>query len=47
VEVLQQLLSRAPNASSTIYPGEGHFLDPSHHAEMLEFLTNWTDRDPA
>jgi pimeloyl-ACP methyl ester carboxylesterase len=39
--LVQRLVARLPNASLTIYPDEAHYLDPGHHAEMLDFLTGW------
>jgi pimeloyl-ACP methyl ester carboxylesterase len=37
--LVEELVRRAPEASLTVYPGEGHFLGPTHHSEYLSALT--------
>jgi hypothetical protein len=37
----EELVWRAPTATLTVYPGEGHFLRPAHRAEYLSTLTSW------
>jgi pimeloyl-ACP methyl ester carboxylesterase len=39
--LVERLLARTPHGALTVYPGEAHYLDPSHHSEMLDFLTAW------
>ena len=40
--LVQLVVEPAPNATLTVYPGEGHYLDAVHHPEMLKFLTGWS-----
>ncbi len=42
VGLIEAVVERLPNAALTVYPGEGHYLSASHHAEMLTFLTSWS-----
>jgi pimeloyl-ACP methyl ester carboxylesterase len=39
--LVKELTRRAPDASLTVYPGEGHFLSPAHRSEYLSVLTAW------
>jgi pimeloyl-ACP methyl ester carboxylesterase len=38
---VEELVRRAPDATLTVYPGEGHFLSPAHRTEYLSTLTSW------
>jgi pimeloyl-ACP methyl ester carboxylesterase len=38
---VEELVRRAPDATLTVYPGEGHFLSPAHRGEYLSTLTSW------
>jgi pimeloyl-ACP methyl ester carboxylesterase len=40
LSLLQLCLSRIPDSGLTVYPGEGHFIAPAHHADFLRFLTS-------
>jgi pimeloyl-ACP methyl ester carboxylesterase len=42
--LVERLVARVPHGELTVYPGEAHYLDPGHHAEMLDFLTAWAAR---
>lgn len=41
VEIAEWLTGELPQATLTVYPGEGHFLSPAHHADWIEALTRW------
>jgi pimeloyl-ACP methyl ester carboxylesterase len=37
----EELVRRRPSTKLTIYPGEGHFINPSHRPEWYSTLTDW------
>jgi len=37
----QELVRRRPSTILTVYPGEGHFLEPRHRVDYLAALTDW------
>lgn len=39
--LVEELVRRAPDAKLTVYPGEGHFLSPTHLDDYLSVLTTW------
>jgi pimeloyl-ACP methyl ester carboxylesterase len=39
--LVEELTRRAPDATLTVYPGEGHILSPAHRNEYLSVLTAW------
>jgi pimeloyl-ACP methyl ester carboxylesterase len=36
--LMEHAIAALPMAELTIWPGEGHFLSPAHHADILRFL---------
>ena len=41
IGLVEELIRLVPDAALTIYPGEGHFIDPSHRGDYLSTLTAW------
>lgn len=37
----RELVRRRPATTLTVYPGEGHFIDPVHRRDWLAALTDW------
>jgi pimeloyl-ACP methyl ester carboxylesterase len=42
LDLAKELFRRIPSAKLTVYPGEGHFLNPVHRPDWLGALTDWT-----
>jgi pimeloyl-ACP methyl ester carboxylesterase len=39
IGLVERVVAAAPHAELTVCPGEGHYLDGSHHAAIVAFLT--------
>ena len=44
--VARFLAEQLPQARLTVYEGEGHYLDESHHGDWIDTLLAWDDDRP-